>query len=201
MRNAVYLAVGFVFGAFFVAIFFNVKPVQSLDPESCPPGTLNGNLNAAVSAGGTDIGDAIYLLNHLFSDGPPPCNNTSGDGGGDRDCPGVETRAPVDVIKDYYVHLAKKDWAAVACDYAVDAHTINDLGICSGRTAIVSALQSRTAALGPQIIHETVVADKIARSLFTTNSGAFGISDGTETFVIKNGQIQYRTTHGKVEPR
>lgn len=40
--------------------------------RACAPGTLNGNVNGDAQS---DLGDAIWLLNHLFQGGPPACDN------------------------------------------------------------------------------------------------------------------------------
>jgi len=57
-------------------------PCPETDPECYPCG--NGDVNGS---GGLDIADAIYLLTHLFAEGPPPvrlrCNDC---------CPPIETR-------------------------------------------------------------------------------------------------------------
>ena len=74
MRKTTYL-VGGILVTVFAMTLFNATDVASQETRPCPAGTRNGNVNADISGPGTDLGDAVYLLNNLFLGGPPPCDN------------------------------------------------------------------------------------------------------------------------------
>jgi len=149
--------------------------------------------------GGVDISDFVFGLNWFFQGTEAPRVCFAGDG--DPGCPGVETRTTVEVITDYYVGLATEDWAAVGCIYAPGAVVINDQGTCSGKTDIIAALQAQADLFEHQrpTISQIDIHQNVARSLYTFDNGTVVIADGTESFVVENGQIQRHMIHAAFE--
>ena len=83
------LVVGFVVGRLSIQLPVNAQ-VKTVLPKPCLPDTWNGNTNNSDDAANPvafpvgespDVGDAVYLLNWLFTGGPPPCVITTGSPG------------------------------------------------------------------------------------------------------------------------
>ena len=66
------VVVSLVIVSFFAGLASQEKPVHAGGERACPPGAINENVNGDNS---TDLGDAIFLLNYLFTGGPAPCDN------------------------------------------------------------------------------------------------------------------------------
>jgi len=150
--------------------------------------------------GGIDLSDFVFGLSWFFSGSEAP-RVCLGEPVGDPGCPGVETRTPLEAVTAYHVHLALEDWEAVACDYAPTAFVINDQGTCLGRQDIIAAHQANADFFGHQrpAVSQLDAHLNIVRMLYTFDNGTIIIADGTDTFVVENGQIQGQTTHSKVE--
>jgi hypothetical protein len=122
------------------------------------------------------------------------------------DCPrGFRLRTAAEVLDSHRALLAAGDVETdVACNYAEDAVVISDQGVDGGRDAIFVSLSGLVAAFGgimPTVTEQVVVPAfregiDMVRIRFTLSTPCIDIPDGTDTYLIKNGQIHAQTAHG-----
>jgi hypothetical protein len=108
------------------------------------------------------------------------------------------------VLADHRAALAAEDWDAARCNFHPDAKMISDSGVSEGVDAIIAELQALAQFFGgvvPTVYSEIILSildsDRyMARTLSFIDTTCVDIPDGTETYVIRKGQIQALTTHG-----
>ena len=118
--------------------------------------------------------------------------------------PELKDRTPQQVLADHRAALAAEDWEAARCNFHPDARMISDNGVSEGVDAIIAEFQALATFFGgqvPTVYSEIVVSildsDRwMARTLSFIDTTCVDIPDGTDTYVIRKGQIQSLTTHG-----
>lgn len=144
------------------------------------------------------VGLMTFVGGVAHAQGGPP------DGRGPACSPELRHRTTQEVLVSQRAALASGDWATVRCNYANDAVVITDGGVISGVDQIVGALQGFAGLFGesvPLVDEEIVVSilnDKaeMARIIFHIETPCVDIPDGTDTYIVKDGQIQAQTAHG-----
>ena len=124
-------------------------------------------------------------------------------------CPSVPPGCPAShaqrtataVMSDLRTTLAAQDWAAVACNYAVDAFVIDDQGILTGHLDIITAKQSLSTLFNgiPATLKQQDVFQDTARVTSSMDAGWIIIPDRVSTYVVECGFITRQTDHGLIE--
>lgn len=117
---------------------------------------------------------------------------------------GYKHRTPEQVLASHFANLAAGNYAAERCNYAADAVVISDGGVTSGIDDIIASLAGFGAFFGGQVptVNEEIIVTildnrtHMARTLFSITTPCIDINDGTDTYIIRNGQIQAQTAHG-----
>jgi len=195
---ATFLATAFLAGRFWQGLNADAQVGGGVTVNPCDADPTQYSLDTNDDDG-VDLSDFVFGLNWFFNGGEAPRVCLAGDG--DPGCPGVETRTPIQAVTDHLVHLALEDWEALACDYAPTAFVINDQGLCIGRPEIIAAHQANADFFGHQrpVVSQLDAHLNIVRTLYTFDNGTIIIADGTDTFVVENGQIQGQTSHAGIE--
>ncbi|MBW2694243.1 MAG: hypothetical protein JRE57_16710 [Deltaproteobacteria bacterium] len=104
-------------------------------------------------------------------------------------------------MSDLRTKLAAQDWAAVACNYAVDAFVTDDQGVLTGHLDIITAEQSLSTLFNgiPATLKQQDVFQDTARVLSSRDGGWIIIPDGVHTYVVECGFITRQTGHGLIE--
>jgi ketosteroid isomerase-like protein len=118
---------------------------------------------------------------------------------------GTLDRTAEQILSDHRAALAAGDVDHdVQCNYAPDAVVISDTGVDRGRDAIRRSLRQIASFFGdvvPVVNSQTIVqlddVTAIARVLFSVKTPAIEVTDGVDTYVIRNGQIHCQTAHGR----
>jgi hypothetical protein len=113
-------------------------------------------------------------------------------------CPsGLESRTPTQVWADRLAAISVGDLDRVMCDYADDAVLVTAGGVASGAAAIRASLEGLLGLLGGNVptVSTVTIEGKIIFITWFVTSPVVSIPDGSDTFVIKHGKIQYQTAH------
>lgn len=112
-------------------------------------------------------------------------------------------RTAEQVLQDHRAALASGDVKRdVKLNYAENAVVITVAGTDRGRDDIARSLENMVKLLGeavPVVHSETVTvlddATSIAQVVFSISSPRVKVTDGVDTYVIKDGQIYAQTVH------
>lgn len=113
------------------------------------------------------------------------------------------TRTPEEIIDHHAAVLAEGDVDAVVSDYADDARFITPDGVVAGRAALTDTFAGVLEQFpGFTLSVGTLVADGDTVLLeWTADAKAHTITDGVDTFVIRDGLIQLQTARFTVRPK
>lgn len=113
------------------------------------------------------------------------------------------TRTPKEIIDHHAVALADGDVAGVVSDYAEDARFITPDGVVAGRTALTEAFAGvleQFPGFTLSVVNLVVDGDMVLLE-WTADAKAHDITDGVDTFVIRDGLIQVQTARFTVRPK
>jgi hypothetical protein len=114
----------------------------------------------------------------------------------------LSKRTPQEVFGHHAQSLGAEDPDATALDYAENAVLITQDGIFNGKAAIreffVAVFQAIPKA---QWGVKTTYVDNVLFLQWTADSTRGSISDGVDTFIFKNGLIQYQTVRYTLVPK
>ncbi len=116
-------------------------------------------------------------------------------------CPKPDKKAtPEQVFAARLVAMQQGDLAAIACSYAKDAVVVFPGSVIRGREAIMEAFLAFAGALGgtPPTITSTTQADDNLLVTYEVITPTISIPDGADTFIIRDGRIQYQLVHGTI---
>jgi hypothetical protein len=116
----------------------------------------------------------------------------------------LKERTPQQVLADHRAALAAQDWDAARCNFHPQAKMISDNGVSNGVDAIIAEFQALAEFFGGEvpIVYSEIflsILDSeryMVRTLSNIDTTCVDVPDGTETYVIRKGQIQGLTTHG-----
>ncbi|HZS75590.1 MAG TPA: nuclear transport factor 2 family protein [Ktedonobacteraceae bacterium] len=112
----------------------------------------------------------------------------------------LSKRTPQEVFRHHAQALGNEDLDATAMDYAEDAVVITQDGVIRGKSAIRDFFAAVFRAI-PQAkwnVKETYV-DNILFLEWTADSMKGSVNDGVDTFIFKDGLIQYQTVRYTLE--
>lgn len=114
---------------------------------------------------------------------------------------GYRDRTTLDVINAYEAAFASEDWQALQCAYHPDAVVMDNQGVLLRHAEIISNAQSLAALYSHQrpTLNELAVFSDMARTRYSLDTGFIVIDDGTDTFIVKRGQIRRQTRHASFE--
>jgi len=107
-------------------------------------------------------------------------------------------RTPQEVLEDHVAAFVSGDAALVACDYARDAVFIQPDAVAHGRHEIQATFAFFFGIAGGNIAvftNSLTFAANAALFEYAVDSNNVVVSDGVDTFVIRNGLIAVHTAH------
>ena len=113
-------------------------------------------------------------------------------------CPaGAARNSPEQVMQERLAAIAAGDMELFFCSYAVDATVVMPGSVVKGRRAVMDQFNALFGLLGGQIPQVTSLtfADGVALLTWFISTPFVSVADGADTFIIKNGKIQYQTVH------
>lgn len=104
-------------------------------------------------------------------------------------------RTPQEIIEHHAEALLRGDVADIVADYAEDARFITEDGVVAGHAALTETF---TAVLDvfsrfDLTVENLVVDDDVALLFWSADTSAHTITDGVDTFVVRDGLIQAQT--------
>lgn len=147
----------------------------------CPTEGDVSQVDAEIAAATTEVAEQL--------DAPDPA------------CPpGYLDRTTFEVVSDHIVAYANRDWSMFDCNFHPSAFEINDQGVHQGVAAIVAAAEAELDFYGDAPGIDDIATFKgVGRTRFSLDNGFLVIEDGTDTFVVKRGQIRQQTRRAQVD--
>lgn len=117
------------------------------------------------------------------------------------ECPKADKQAtPQQVFDARLAAMQRGDLGAIACSYAEDAVVVFPGAVIEGREAIMTAFLEFAGALGgtPPTITSTTSAHEVLLVTYEVHTPDLSIPDGSDTFVISKGRIDYQVVHATI---
>ncbi len=119
------------------------------------------------------------------------------------DCPPVDPhRTPLQTFAARNAALAVGDVALAMCAYDEDAIVVMPGTVVRGRAAVTQAFLGFGALFGgaQPTVTSTTEADDVLLLTYTLTGPTLSITDGADTFVVRNGRFVRQTVHATLSP-
>lgn len=114
----------------------------------------------------------------------------------------LSQRTPQEVFAHHVETLGAEDLDGILMDYGETSAIITPEGVTRGTAAIRELFAGLLQALPKaQWNVKTTVADNVLLLEWTADSDRASVSDGVDTFIFKDGLIQYQTARLTLVPK
>lgn len=113
------------------------------------------------------------------------------------------TRTPEEIIDHHAAALAAGDIDAIVADYAEDARFITGNGVVAGKAALketFAAVLEQFPGFTLSVVSLVVDGDTVLLE-WTADAHGHAITDGVDTFIIRDGLLDLQTARFTVHPK